>query len=430
MQRRHFLTRSARTFLGVGMLPAGEALFGSRSMAAAIAASEEKILPKFRVKAKNIIYLYMSGGMSHLDTFGVKPGHSNMGATSVIPTNVDGIRISEYLPRLAQCADKMAIVNSLTSNQGAHEQGNYIQHTSYALRGTIRHPSLGAWMERLQEKVNETMPTSVVIGGGSQHPGAGFMEARFSPVAINNPASGLTNSRLPGGVVQNTFDYRLDLSQKLDQEFQNQYDLRDVRAYTSMYRDAVRLMASPDLKAFDITQENEHTRKLYGETPFGQGCLLARRLVENGVRFVEVNLGGWDTHQANFIKVPENCDTLDKGFATLLEDLAQRGLLEETMVVLATEFGRTPTINQNEGRDHYPKAFSGVLAGAGVRGGQIYGKTSEDGTTVTEGALSPSDFNATIATALGMPLDHIIHSPSRRPFTIADKGKPALGLLA
>ncbi|MCW0217544.1 MAG: DUF1501 domain-containing protein, partial [Prosthecobacter sp.] len=197
-----------------------------------------------------------------------------------------------------------------------------------------------------------------------------------------------------------------------------------------MYDDAMAMMKSEDLKAYHITEEPEELRKSYGKEAFGQGCLLARRLVERGVRFVEVSLGGWDTHTANFVRVPELCETLDKGLSSLLQDLNSRGLLEETLVVLTSEFGRTPTINQNVGRDHYPKAFSAVLAGGGIAGGTTYGKTDKEGREVVENKVQIADFNATIAYALGLPLDQIIYSPSKRPFTIADKGQPLMPVFA
>jgi uncharacterized protein (DUF1501 family) len=203
-----------------------------------------------------------------------------------------------------------------------------------------------------------------------------------------------------------------------------------VKAYADMYDDAIAMMKSEDLKAFDLSQEPDEMRTAYGKEAFGQGCLLARRLVERGVRFVEVSLGGWDTHNANFVRVPELCDTLDRGLATLVADLNSRGLLEDTLIVLTSEFGRTPTINQNVGRDHYPKAFSGVMFGGGVKAGYTYGKTDKEGREVVEGKAKPQDFNATIAYALGLPLDQIVYSPSKRPFTIADKGQPILDVFA
>ncbi|MCB1093098.1 MAG: DUF1501 domain-containing protein, partial [Verrucomicrobiae bacterium] len=203
-----------------------------------------------------------------------------------------------------------------------------------------------------------------------------------------------------------------------------------VRAYSEMYDDAVTLMKSADLAAFDLTQEDDKVRDAYGRNSFGQGCLLARRLVENDVRFVEVTLGSWDTHVSNFLRVPDLCSSLDQGFATLLSDLEQRGLLNDTLVVLSTEFGRTPKINQNVGRDHYPQAFSCVMAGGGIVGGRRFGKSDETGEKVIEDPVTVFDFNATIGYALGLPLDQILYSPSKRPFTVASDGKPATKLFA
>ncbi len=187
-------------------------------------------------------------------------------------------------------------------------------------------------------------------------------------------------------------------------------------------------MSSQELAAFNIYLESEKIRNSYGDNPFGQGCLLARRLVENDVRFVEVSLGGWDTHQSNFVRVPEKTAILDQAVGALISDLESRGILNETLIVIATEFGRTPKINQNAGRDHYPKAFSGYIAGGGIKGGQSYGATDATGAEVEEDSLSVPDFNATIAYGLGLPLKKIIKSASRRPFTVAHKGEPVIDL--
>jgi hypothetical protein len=214
------------------------------------------------------------------------------------------------------------------------------------------------------------------------------------------------------------------LANKFDQTFHSKYDVKQVRAYTDMYDDAVRLMRSEDLKAFNLGMEDGKVREEYGQNGFGQGCLLARRLIENDVRYVEVTLGGWDTHTNNFTAVSNMAANLDMAVSALIQDLERRGMLDETMIVLTTEFGRTPYVNDNDGRDHFPKAFSGFIAGGGVKGGQAYGKTNEHATDVVEGKMTPPDFNATIAYGLGLPLDQIIYSPSKRPFTVADKGAP------
>lgn len=415
--RRRFLELAAGSFLGV----TASNSFG--------AAGDKSNLPVLAKPAKQLIYLYMEGGMSHIDTFDLKTGHENQGSTQPINTNVDGIRVTSHLPRLAKHADKLCIVNSLTSTAGDHEKGNYFMHTSYQQRATIRHPGLGAWHHKLKGKLNPTLPASVFVGRESRfHGSGGFFEPEFEPLAINEPQSGLKYAR---ALVEKTrFERRLDLANDIDAEFLKRYHSKPIRAYGHMYADAVRLMDSPDLAAFDIHKEDEKTKSRYGSEPFGQGCLLARRLIERNVRTVEVSFGGWDTHQNNFTSIPELCHTMDQAVAALLHDLERIGKLEDTIVVLTTEFGRTPLINQNVGRDHYPQAFTSVLAGGGFKSGYVHGKTSEGAEEVIEGSMTIPDFNATIAHALGVPVDHVLYSPTVRPFTVAHKGKPQLQLFA
>lgn len=419
LSRRAFVSYAAHAFLGLGLMPAANVL----------AAPSRVSKRGKKTDVKNVIYLYMGGGMSHLDTFDPKPGADTAGPVQAIKTSADGVRVSQYLPNLAGQMDKVAVVNSLTSNQGAHSQGNYFTHTSYITRGTIKHPGLGAWILKLQGAANESIPGYVAVGGMPAG-GNGFLEAKYSPLVVGNPEVGLQNSKPPEGVTDKQFVHRLELAEKLDRNFRRRYNLSAVKAYDQMYDDALTLMKSKDLRAFDIKREKQSTREAYGMNSFGQGCLLARRLVQNNVRFVEVSLGGWDTHIENFNAVEQRCNILDTALAALLNDLSERGLLDRTIVVLATEFGRTPQINQNNGRDHYPRAYSGLLAGGGIKGGQIWGKTNETGEQVAENPVTVPDFNATVAQALGLPLDKIVYSPSKRPFTVAHKGKPVTQLLA
>lgn len=416
--RRQFVAGAAKSFLGVTAL----SQLGDKAFAIA----GENTSPLKQVPtARNVIYLYMTGGMSHLDTWDPKTGNEDvMGLTKTINTKVDGIRLSENIPLLARQADKLAILRGMNSTQGAHEQGNYYMHTSYTLRSSIRHPSMGAWLQKFQDRGNPTLPGSVMIGNDSRHPGAGFFESRFAPLMINDPASGINNVRPLDWFTEERFSSRLNIAKQLDQKFAATYDVKNVRAYSDMYDDAVKMMKSEELKAFDLDAEPDALREKYGRDRFGQGCLLARRLVEHGVRHVEVSFGNWDTHNANFTRVPELCDELDAAMSTLLSDLESRGMLNETLIVLATEFGRTPEINANDGRDHHPAGFSCVLAGGGIRGGQVYGATDEKGDKVAEGSTTIPDLNATIGYALGLPLDQVLYSPTKRPFTVADKGKP------
>lgn len=420
--RRQFIAESARTLLGVTAI----SNLGSKSLAVP---GENTSAMKQVPTARNVIYLYMTGGMSHLDTFDPKPDNKDvMGLTEVVDTKVDGIRLSSNLPLLSRQADKLAILRGMMSNQGAHEQGNYFMHTSYTLRSSIRHPAMGAWIQKFQDRGNPSLPGSVMIGNDSRHPGAGFFESRYSPLMINDPESGISNVRANQWFTEDRFESRLNVAKQLDRKFAEAYNLKNVRAYSDMYDDAVKMMKSEELKAFDLDDEPDALREKYGRDRFGQGCLLARRLVEHGVRFVEVSFGSWDTHNANFTRVPELCDELDAGMSALLADLDSRGLLSETLVVLTTEFGRTPDINANDGRDHHPAGFSCVLAGGGIRGGQVHGATDARGDKVAEGQVSIPDFNATIGYAVGLPLDQVLYSPSKRPFTVADKGKPLVSL--
>ena len=420
ISRRDFARYAAKSFLGVGLgIPAFRAL----------ADGAETPLP-VEGSAKRVIYLYMSGGMSHLDTLDPKSDSEVRGPLSAIDTNVAGIQVSEHMKKLATQMDKVALVRSLSSNQGAHERGRYFMRTGYTQRGTIRHPATGSWAMRLGGKLNRTLPGYVTIGGDSSHPGAGFMEAKYAPLPIGDPKAGLQYSKPARNMTMGKVRRRLRLSHQLDAAFQARYDQRNVRAYTDAYRDAIALMSSKELEAFDIAREAEPTKNAYGDNAFGQGCLLARRLIERDVRFVEVSSGGWDTHQNNFDRIQERATELDQALGMLLADLSARGLLEDTLVVLATEFGRTPKINQNTGRDHYPKAFSCLLAGGGIKGGIVHGATDDQGGEVVDGEVSIPDFNATIAHALGLPQDEVIMSESGRPFTVASKGKPIVGLFA
>lgn len=419
LNRRRFIELAAGGFLGVRA--------GGSVMAAA---GNKSSIPPHPAPAKQLVYLFMAGGMSHIDTFDLKPDHDNQGHTDPLNTNTDGIRVSKHLPNLAKHAHKMCIVNSLTSTAGDHEKGNYFMHTSYEQRATIRHPGLGAWGQKMRGKLNPTMPGSVFIGKESRfHGSGGFFEPEFEPLAINEAKDGLKYSR-KNHIKQDRFDRRLSLANDLDRDFVERYNNKPVRAYGDMYEDAVRLMESPDLKAFNIHTESKETKARYGEDSFGQGCLLARRLIESDVRTVEVSYTGWDTHINNFTSMPLLCGTMDKAVSALLTDLDRIGKLDSTVVVLTTEFGRTPIVNKNGGRDHYPQAFTSVLFGGGFKQGYVYGETSAGAEEVVADPVKIPDFNATIAYALGIPIDQILYSPSKRPFTVAHKGQPVLDLFA
>ncbi len=420
LSRRVFLSGLAKGMLGLGAVPL---------LTEVAAAGEAKKIPLEAARARNVIYLYMAGGMSHLDTFDTKPGAATQGPTETIKTSADGVRVSQHFPLLAGHMDKVAVINSMMSTQGAHEQGRYYMHTGYRVRGTIKHPSLGAWLERMRGRIHNTLPGHVVVGGGASMASAGFFDASLSPLPIGDPSEGLTNSQRVAHVTEDQFQHRIHRLKQMNKAFREKYKARDIEDYAKIYEEAVKLMSSEDLAAFDISKEPENVRAAYGDNSFGQGCLLARRLVERGVRFIEVVRGGWDTHSENFDQMGDLCPSVDRALAALLADLSARGLLDETLVVLTTEFGRTPDINDRaQGRDHYPAAFSALLAGGGIQGGQTYGKTDPEGRRVVENRVGVEDFNATIAHSLGLPLEFEMYSPSGRPFKVGHDGKPVKAL--
>jgi len=417
LSRREVFAHIARATLGVGLLPAF-----SRQLEAAANGT--------KAHTKNIIYLMMQGAMSHLDTFDPKPGREEQGETKTIPTKTPGVVFGQSLEKLAGLSDRLAVVRSLTTETGAHEQGQYLMRTSYPMINSIRHPAFGAWAVHAMGKLSKDLPSYVLVGNGNDHPGAGFLDPSLTPVPVADPLKGLENTKRPGYLTEENFDRRLALADRIDRDFKQRYAGRQLDAYNQLYKDAVRLMGSVDLKAFDIAQEKPAVRERYGDSKIGLGCLLARRLVESGVRCVEVEFGGWDMHRDVFEEMDEKGPQLDRAMGTLIEDLEQRGLLDSTLVVLATEFGRTPRINENAGRDHHPGVFSCVLAGAGVQGGAVYGQSDENGFRPDKDAVSVADFNTTIAAACGLPYEKEFHAPNGRPFKIGGGGKPITAVLA
>ncbi|MEZ5951997.1 MAG: DUF1501 domain-containing protein [Planctomycetaceae bacterium] len=417
--RRQFMEYAAKSCLGVSLVP----LLGQMAEAAPTGKAG---------KAKNVIYLFMSGGMTHLDTFDLKPNASRevQGDTTAISTSVPGMQLSNWLPGLATQADKLAVVRSMYTETGDHEGGRYLMRTSYKQIGTIQHPHMGSMATHLLGRRNKMLPDNVVIAGEARHPGNGYLDPATSPLPVGDPLRGLENTKGPEYLTEASFGRRMDLINKFDRSFQSQYKQTKVQAYNEFYQQASTLLASDELRAFDLNEEEKSVREEYGMDRFGQGCLLARRLVEKNVRFVEVTFGGWDMHTNIYDSLPDRIAIMDQAMTALLKDLDQRGLLKETMVVLTTEFGRTPRINQNAGRDHHPAAFSSVLAGAGIKMGQFVGSSDAEGKYTADDPVGVEDFNATIATAMGMDLTQEIISPSGRPFRVAADGAPINKLLS
>ena len=424
--RREFITYAARAFLGVSLIPVGGA-------ATALAAAADT---RGKAKAKSVIYLFMQGGMSHVDTFDTKPDSPGQGPTKTITTNADGVRISGYLPGLAAHGNKMAIIRSMSHTQGAHEQGVHKVRTGYEKQPGLTYPALGSWIARLSgREMRDGLPPYLHVGSLGGHPGSGFLEAKYSPVPIENANAGLRNTHLVHGESLTAIRKRIDLANQLDTAFVQRFNTDDVKAYADLYADASRLIESKELEAFDLKKEPVKTRDAYGQDGFGQGVLLARRLVEHGSQFVEVDLDGWDTHTNNHQGVAARAAVLDRAMSALFEDLEKRGLLDTTLVAVVSEFGRSPELDASAGRNHHPIAFSTVLAGGGIHGGQVYGSTDKTGREVAENKVTVHDFNATIAHLMGVdPAQSVSAAGGREltlsgPKTSATRGQPIKALV-
>jgi hypothetical protein len=420
--RREFLRDASRRFLGVSLAPMLGGTLASRAFA-------EQSSPSRSGAATNVIFLNMAGGMSHLDTFDLKPGQEVQGPVKGIPTTADGLQIASYLPRTAEIMREVCTIHSMQSKQGDHDQASYLLHKGYAQLGTIVHPAVGSWVNRLKGTENATLPGYIAVNSPANMIGAGWMGAKFAPAVVTNPEKGLEGTSRHPSVSEEDFERRLSLADTVNKRFHRENPSPNSKNFGTLFDEAVRVMKSEDLAAFDLTKESPVLRNRYGRDAFGQGCLLARRLVEHGVRFIEVTLDGWDTHYDNFTAVQARCQPLDSAYSSLITDLKERGLLNSTLVVLSSEFGRTPEIQKEHrnGRSHHPGAFTSLVAGGGVKGGLVYGKTDEHARAVIENPVTFHDLNSTIAYSLGLDHTEVINSPSNRPFRMAGPDKENAG---
>jgi hypothetical protein len=414
--RRDLLKLSAAGVLGVSMS-------GWLDVLAARAAET-------RAQHKRCILLWMDGGPSHKDTFDLKPGTANGGPYRPITTSVPGIQISEHFPRFARLMQHAAIIRSMSTLEGAHPRAKYHLHTGYREGvGGLVYPSLGAIVSKEIGNPDSPLPNFVSVGNRSY--GSGFLGPRHQPLIINDPNRGVENLRPL--VASGQFDRRVGLLEEMEAGFNRTHGAAMGTAHRTTYQRAVTLMRDRGARAFDLSQEPASSRTAYGSSRFGEGCLLARRLVEAGVSFVEVTLGGWDTHQNNFARVRTLSQQVDPAMSQLVTDLRDRGLLDSTLVIWMGEFGRTPRINARgaqPGRDHYPRAWSTVLVGGGIRGGQVVGRTDAEGAVVTERPVSAIDFMATVCRILGIDYTRMNQTPIGRPIRVVERGAtPISGLV-
>lgn len=387
-------------------------------------------------RKRSCILLWLNGGPATIDLWDLKPRHDNGGPFKEISTSVPGLRISEHLPRVAKHAEHLALIRSMSTKEGDHTRASHLVRTGNVPQGAIQYPSLGALVAKELHGDESDLPGYVSIAppGGAVESltfTSGFLGPRFAPLAIGADNGDIADLKVPDlarpdAVSAAAFAERLKLIEQVDRRFTSSRGGDVIAAQRAAAVQAVRMMRPEATAAFNLTDEPAKVRESYGATVFGQGCLMARRLVERGVPFVEVTLGGWDTHNQNFPAVQSLSQTLDAGFAGLLTDLKQRGLLATTTVICMGEFGRTPKINGGAGRDHWANAWSVVLGGGGIQGGQAFGKTSPDGTTVEERPVTVPDLLATVCKALG--IDHLKQNNSNvnRPIRIVDRSAKIL----
>ncbi|HUG20393.1 MAG TPA: DUF1501 domain-containing protein [Planctomycetaceae bacterium] len=406
-------------------------------------------------RKRHFILLWMSGGPTQTDTFDMKPGHENGGEFAEIETASPGLRFSEHFPKLAKLSDQMAVMRGLSTKEGDHGRGTYLMKTGQAPMGSpIRYPNIGSSLANQLSAGDLSKPQYISVAPfrafNQDAFSPGFLGPRFGPLFVGSsdiPGGGVSNNAdgypelrvqsldRTAGITADRMDKRLEMWTALQSEFLAKHQVGAPKDHNSIYQAAAKFMNSKEAQAFDLSQEPEKLREEYGKTVFGQGCLLARRLIENGISVVEVSLGyssngvGWDTHSNNFDAVRDLSADLDAGWGTLMRDLKDRGLLESTTILWMGEFGRTPKINTNAGRDHFPAAWSAVLAGGGIAGGQAYGKTSEDGMNVVDGKISVQDLLATLCEAVGIGSYAANTHPNGRPIPISD-GTPVKEVLA
>ena len=377
-----------------------------------------------RGKHKSCIVLFMSGGPSHIDTFDPKPANATSGFKP-IATAVPGIKICDNMPKLATKMKDMAILRGMSTSEGSHGRARYFMHTGYREGvGGVVHPSLGSISSYFLSKPDDDLPNFFSIGG--QAYGAGYAGPFHSPVEIYDPEKGIANLKAADSLAE--LDKRAQLLSELENSFVDRVQTAGADAHRATYSRTVKLMHSEKAKAFDISQEPDSVRNAYGRSKFGEGCLLARRLIEAGVAFVEVVLNGWDTHRNNESKIKSLTESLDPAFSTLIADLKDRGRLDDTLIVWMGDFGRTPRLGRQGGRDHYPRAWSTVLAGGGLKTGQVIGGTDREGANVVNGVVSAVDFMATICKALGINYEKNLYAGSR-PMRVVNKGEKVVTAL-
>jgi uncharacterized protein (DUF1501 family) len=415
MSRRHFMSHLA----GAAALAAPATAFTNTLLANA---------PDMQKRHKAAILLWMGGGPSTMDIWDLKPGAATGGPFRQISTSADGVAISEHMPMMAQNMHQMAIVRSMSTREADHMRGRYYMHTGYVPNPNVEHPSYGAVIahELASQVPHLEIPPFVSVGGGSVGPG--FLGMTWAPFVVES--SGRVRN-LDMGIDQARVNQRLQMLATIEKRFIGENRGGSAEDHAKVLDRTVKLMTSDQMQAFKVDQEPEAVRERYGNTGFGKGCLMARRLVEQGVPFIEVDLGGWDNHQGIFATLADNkLPELDQAMSALVEDLVQRGLYDDTAVIWMGEFGRTPNINGDGGRDHWARSWSVVVGGAGFRRGVVVGETSSDGREIVTEPYSSQDLMASVLKSLGISLETTFTAANGRPMKIANSGRVSQELFA
>ena len=381
-----------------------------------------------KATCEHVILFWNGGGMSHVDTWDPKPGREVQGEFDAIPTSADGVQISSIFPKLAKQMHHAALIRSIAGTNGAHGRASYQLQTSYNQSANLVHPGIGSVVVHEKERMGD-LPSFITVSGNARR--AGYLGQRCEAYYVGRPGEKDPYLAFPGGISQVRGNKRLDILARINQRDNRKLDAQQLKAVNTATKEAVGLMRSPALKAFELDKEDPKTLARYGDNPFGRGALLARKLVETGVRFVQVNRGGFDTHSNNFPAMENHGGMMDPALASLIEDLAASGKLEKTMVIMLSEFGRTPRINNNAGRDHWARVFSCFMAGGGIKGGQVIGKSDEDAMGPAERPVNPNDLHATICHAMGIDYEKKVETRLLRPMPLVSEGaKPVLELFS
>ena len=407
MNRRHFLSHlSAASALSVPFTNFSNRLFAN--------ALENK-------NTKSVILLWMGGGPSTIDLWDLKPGRPTGGPFKPISTSADGIQICEHLPLLSQQMHHLSIIRNMSTKEADHTRGRYYMHTGFVPNPNVEHPSYGSVIshELIQYVPQLDVPAFVSVGGGSIGPG--FLGMTYAPFVVDSNG----NIRdLNGGIDSQKMRDRLSMLESIEDNFISQQRGGAAQEHKNVVNKTVKLLTSKQMDAFKVSKEPENIREKYGNTNFGKGCLMARRLVQIGVPFIEVDLGGWDNHADIFStlsdrKLPE----MDQAMSALISDLHDRGMLDTTAIVWMGEFGRTPNINGNAGRDHWARSWSVVVGGAGFKRGIVVGETNEDGKEIIGDSYTSQDLMASVLKSVDISLDTVFTAKNGRPMKIANSGR-------